>query len=56
MVFRAVLFDLGGTLMKTAPIQEIYKSILELYGIEVSAGEILEALDAHQNSFDPVEG
>jgi 2-haloalkanoic acid dehalogenase type II len=42
--------------MKTAPIQEIYESILELYGIEVSADEILEAHDAHQSSVDPVEG
>ena len=42
MVFKAVLFELGGTLMKTAPIQEIFKSILELYGVEVSADEILE--------------
>ena len=56
MVFRAVLFDLGGTLMKTASIQEIYKSILELYGIEVSADEILEAHDEHQDDVDPVEG
>jgi len=56
MVFRAVLFDLGGTLMKTVPIQDIYKSIMELYGIEVSADEILEAHDAHQGNVDPVEG
>ena len=56
MVYRAVLFDLGGTLIKTAPIQTIYRSILELYGVEASADEILEAHEAHQASVDPVEG
>lgn len=55
MVYRAVLFNLWGTLIETASVQMIYKSILELYGVEVSAEEILKALDALQNSVDPIE-
>ena len=37
---EAVLFDLGGTLIKTARIPEIIKKILSLYGIERSLPEI----------------
>ncbi|HIE14688.1 TPA: HAD family hydrolase [Candidatus Bathyarchaeota archaeon] len=37
---EAVLFDLGGTLIKTACIPKIIKKILSLYGIERSLSEI----------------
>ncbi len=37
---RAVLFDLGGTLIKTAPIPEIIKRILAAYGIQRPQAEI----------------
>jgi len=47
MQIKAVLFDLGGTLIKTADIPEIYKRILEKYGVRVSPNQILEA---HQNN------
>jgi putative hydrolase of the HAD superfamily len=32
---RAVLFDLGGTLIKTAPIPEIFHRILAVHGVKV---------------------
>ncbi|KYH42130.1 MAG: haloacid dehalogenase, IA family protein [Candidatus Bathyarchaeota archaeon B63] len=35
--FRAVLFDLGGTLIRTAPIPEIFLRILRSHGVQVSA-------------------
>ena len=41
MRFKAVLFDLGGTLIKTAHIPETYKRILETYGVNVSSDQIL---------------
>ncbi len=37
---RAVLFDLGGTLIKTAPIPEILRRILEAHNIRRSAVDI----------------
>jgi len=40
MIFKAVLFDLGGTLIKTASVCEILKRILEVYGIKRSLTEI----------------
>jgi len=43
MQVKAVLFDLGWTLIKTAAVPEIYKRILEAYGVRVSLDEILEA-------------
>jgi len=43
MQIKAVLFDLGGTLIKTADIPEIFKRILETYGVRVSSNQILEA-------------
>ncbi|MFQ6095686.1 MAG: HAD family hydrolase [Candidatus Bathyarchaeia archaeon] len=41
--FKAVLFDLGGTLIKTAPIPEILRRILEAHGIQKSLSEIATA-------------
>ncbi len=40
---KAVLFDLGGTLVKTATIPEILKSILDSYGIQRPLTEIASA-------------
>ncbi|RLI35880.1 hypothetical protein DRO55_04695 [Candidatus Bathyarchaeota archaeon] len=42
-MLRAVLFDLGGTLVKTADIPEILKRILSTYGIHRSLEEISQA-------------
>lgn len=56
MRVKAVLFDLGGTLTKTADIPEIIKRILEIYGVEVSSDHILEAHRANESEFDVVEG
>ena len=33
--FKAVLFDLGGTIIKTLEVPEIYRKILEVYGVKV---------------------
>ena len=41
---RAVLFDLGGTLVRTAPIPEIFLKILRKHGVHVS-------LDVDENAF-----
>ena len=41
--FKAVLFDLGGTLVKSAPIPEILRRILEVHGIQRSLSEIAAA-------------
>jgi len=41
--FKAVLFDLGGTLIKTAPIPEIIGSILETYGVQKPLSKIAAA-------------
>jgi len=38
--FKAVLFDLGGTLIKTAPVPEILKRILETYRVQKPISEI----------------
>ena len=43
MRVKAVLFDLGGTLIKTADIPEIFKSILQTYGVNVPIEEIRKA-------------
>jgi len=41
--FKAVLFDLGGTLIDTAPIPEIIRRILEVHGIQRSLSDIAAA-------------
>jgi len=41
--FKAVLFDLGGTLIKTAPVPEILKRILEVHGIQKPLDELASA-------------
>lgn len=56
MRFKAVLFDLGWTLVKILESPEIYKRILETYGVEVSAEEALEAHRANEKESDIFEG
>lgn len=56
MRFNAVLFDLGGTLIKTAAIPEIYKRILATFGVEVTSEEILRAHRDNEKEVDVVEG
>lgn len=41
--FKAVLFDLGGTLIKTAPVSEILRRILEAYGVQKPLSEVESA-------------
>ena len=52
MQIRAVLFDLGGTLVKTADVPQIFSRILETYGIEVSPSEALKTHKANEKEFD----
>ena len=56
MLVKAVLFDLGGTLIKTADVPEIYKRILETYGVKASPEEILKAHRTNEKEFDVVKG
>lgn len=47
-MIKAVLFDLGGTLVKTIEIPEIYRRILEKEGVDVSVNQIKQAHDANK--------
>jgi putative hydrolase of the HAD superfamily len=52
MSLKAVLFDVGLTLTKTAPFPEIYKRILASFGVEVSIGNIVRAQKATESEFN----
>jgi putative hydrolase of the HAD superfamily len=56
MKLKAVLFDLGGTLIQTIEVPQIFKRILEIYGVEADTDQILEALEANQKEFNLEEG
>lgn len=56
MQVKAVLFDLGWTLIRTADIPEIYKRILKTYGVKVSSDENLRAHRANEKEVDVVKG
>jgi putative hydrolase of the HAD superfamily len=56
MHVKAVLFDLGGTLIKTAEIPRIYKRILKAHGIMISAEKIAKAHRENEKNVDVVEG
>lgn len=56
MRFKAVLFDLGWTLVKILESPEIYKRILETYGVKVSADDVLKAYRANEKESDIFEG
>jgi len=49
---KAVLFDLGGTLVYTTEILEVYKTILEAYGIQRSLQEISHAHEETEKHLD----
>lgn len=56
MKLGAVLFDLGGTLIHTSEVPQIFKRILGIYGVEVDADQILKAHEANQKEFNVDEG
>lgn len=56
MRVKAVLFDLGGTLIKTAEVPEIYRRILKRFGVNVTSDEILKAHRANEEEFDIAKG
>ena len=56
MRVKAVLFDLGGTLIKTAEVPEIYRRILKRFGVNVTSDEILKAHGANEEEFDIAKG
>jgi len=49
--FKAVLFDLGGTLIKTVEIPEIFKRILEKYGVSTCSEDITKAHKESEHEF-----
>jgi putative hydrolase of the HAD superfamily len=53
--FKAVLFDLGGTLIKTVDVPEVFKRILEVYGVDVSVADIAKAHAENVKEFDVEE-
>lgn len=56
MTFKAVLFDLGGTLIQTAEIPEIFMRILETYGVKIDSNRVLEAYAANEQEFSVEDG
>jgi putative hydrolase of the HAD superfamily len=52
---KAVLFDVGLTLTKTAPFPEIYRRILDHFGVKVTLGDIIRAMKATEREFDVAE-
>jgi putative hydrolase of the HAD superfamily len=52
---KAVLFDVGLTLTKTAPFPEIYRTILLRFGVNVSIEDVVQAMKATANEFDAEE-
>jgi putative hydrolase of the HAD superfamily len=52
MPLKAVLFDLGLTLIQTAPFPEIYRRILARFGVTASLDDIVRAQNATESEFD----
>jgi 2-haloalkanoic acid dehalogenase type II len=52
MPLKAVLFDLGLTLTKTASFPEIYRTILARFGVTASLDDIVRAQNATEGEFD----
>jgi len=52
MAVKAVIFDLGLTLIRTASFSEIYSQILARFGVTVSLDDIVRAQKATENEFD----
>lgn len=55
MQLKAVLFDLGDTLIRTADIPEIYRRIAENFGVKLSTDEIRKAHSGIEAS-DAIDG
>ena len=56
MRYKAVLFDLGGTLVRTADIPEIFRRILETFGFRVDVDEIRKAHETNKSNLDVEAG
>ena len=52
MALKAVLFDLGLTLIRTASFPEIYRRILARFGVTASLEDIAHAQEATENEAD----
>ena len=52
MPLKAVLFDLGLTLIRTAPFPEIYRTILARFGVTASLDDIARAQEATESEVD----
>jgi putative hydrolase of the HAD superfamily len=52
MPLKAVLFDLGLTLIRTASFPEIYRRILARFGVTASVDDIVRAQNATEGKFD----
>ena len=52
MPWKAVLFDLGLTLIQTASFPEIYRRILARFGVTASLDDIVQAQNATESEFD----
>jgi len=52
MALKAVLFDLGLTLIRTASFPEIYRRILARFGVTASVDDIVQAQNATEKEFD----
>jgi 2-haloalkanoic acid dehalogenase type II len=52
MPLKAVLFDLGLTLIQTASFPEIYRTILAHFGVTASLDDIVKAQNATEGEFD----
>lgn len=51
---KAVIFDLGLTLTKTASCPEIYRNILARFGIKATPDEFIRAQNATQREFETI--
>ena len=50
--YKAVLFDLGETLIRTANVPEIFRRILETYGIRVVLNDVARAHEQNVKEYD----
>lgn len=52
---KAVLFDLGGTLIKTVDTPEIHRRILKACGVEIACEDVAKAHEENQKEYDVQE-
>jgi putative hydrolase of the HAD superfamily len=52
MSIKAIFFDLGLTLIRTIPFEEIYRQILEKFGIELAVDALASAQKKTANNYD----